>query len=173
MDFETLRTTVVEFVRLHEGWAPFIVAALAFGESLAFISLFVPATFILVGIGALIGTAGLEFGPIWLGAMLGAALGDWLSYTIGRTCKDRVLTLWPMSRYPEAVARGERFILRFGPWALFIGRFFGPVRAVVPLIAGIFSVPAVLFHAANWSSASVWAFVLLAPGAGLMAYLGR
>ncbi|HET9244639.1 MAG TPA: DedA family protein, partial [Xanthobacteraceae bacterium] len=34
---------VVEFVRVHEAWAAPVVFALAFGESLAFISLLIPA----------------------------------------------------------------------------------------------------------------------------------
>jgi membrane protein DedA with SNARE-associated domain len=55
---------------------------------------------------------------------------------------------------------------------VFAGRFFGPARAVIPLIAGIFAMPIVLFQAVNVASAFLWAFVLLAPGAGLTRYLG-
>ena len=61
----------------------------------------------------------------------------------------------------------ERFFGRFGPWAVFLGRFFGPARAVIPLISGIFLMPAILFQSANLASALVWGFLLLAPGAGL------
>ena len=56
---------------------------LAFAESLAFISLLVPAWGALVAIGALIGPSGISFWPVWIAAALGAALGDWLSYWIG------------------------------------------------------------------------------------------
>src|SRR3954469_19365437 len=49
MDFEALKVATLEFVRAHQIWAPFIVAGLAFCESLAFLSLLVPATVILVG----------------------------------------------------------------------------------------------------------------------------
>ena len=40
---ESYAHQIVEFVRVHEAWAAPIVFALAFGESLAFISLLVPA----------------------------------------------------------------------------------------------------------------------------------
>ena len=83
-----------------------------------------------------------------------------------------VQRVWPLSRHPEMVTRGERFFHRFGPWAVFIGRFFGPARAVVPLVAGIFQMPLILFQSVNFASAFVWGFVLLAPGAGLAAYFG-
>jgi membrane protein DedA with SNARE-associated domain len=47
---------------------------------------------------------------------------------------------------------------------IFIGRFFGPLRAAVPLIAGIFEMPYWRFQLANFSSAFVWAAVLLTIG---------
>jgi membrane protein DedA with SNARE-associated domain len=47
---------------------------------------------------------------------------------------------------------------------IFIGRFFGPLRAAVPLIAGIFEMPYWRFQLANFSSAFVWAAVLLTLG---------
>ena len=81
--------------------------------------------------------------------------------------KKAAYEVWPLSRNPALIERGENFFLRFGPWAVFLGRFFGPTRAVIALIAGIFLMPGVLFQAANLASASVWAFVILAPGAGL------
>ena len=43
---------VIDFVRVHHMWAAPIVFVLAFGESLAFISLLIPAWAALVGIGA-------------------------------------------------------------------------------------------------------------------------
>ena len=60
--------------------------------------------------------------------------------------------------------RSDRFFRKWGVWALMIGRFFGPVRGMVPLVAGVFEMPFALFMAANVASAMVWAFVLLAPG---------
>src|SRR5439155_1542656 len=74
---------LVDFVRTHEAWAAPIVFALAFGESLAFLSLLIPAWAALVGIGVLIAASGgLNFWPIWVAASIGAALGDWLSYWV-------------------------------------------------------------------------------------------
>ena len=75
--------SVIAFVRDNAAWAPPIVFALAFGESLAFISLLIPAWGALVAIGALIGPSGINFWPVWIAAALGAAFGDWLSYWIG------------------------------------------------------------------------------------------
>lgn len=155
---------VIEFVHANQNWAIPIVGLLAFAESLAFMSLLVPAWAALVGIGALIGLGGLEFVPIWIAAAVGAALGDWLSYWLGFTFKDRIAQFWPLSRYPDLLPKGEVLIRRFGVFAVAIGRFFGPLRASVPLVAGIFVMPWWSFQLANFGSAFVWAAVLLAPG---------
>ena len=152
------------FVKEHQNWAPLIAAGLAFGESFAILSLIIPATSILVAVGALIGASDIPFVPIWIGASVGAALGDWISYWIGLKLEGAAHKVWPLSRYPQMVERGEEFFKRWGIWSIFIGRFFGPVRAVIPLIAGTFEMPWLQFQIANWSSAFVWAFVLLAPG---------
>ena len=63
---------VVGFVQEHKGWAAPVILLLAFGESLALVSLLFPATVILFGIGALIGAGGLEFWPLWAAAAVGA-----------------------------------------------------------------------------------------------------
>jgi membrane protein DedA with SNARE-associated domain len=169
---ESLTETVTEFVAANSGWAPLVVGLLAFGESLAIVSLFVPATMILLALGALVAASGLDFWSVWLGAMLGAALGDFVSYALGYRYKQRALAIWPLPRYPGMVERGKRFVLRYGAWGLFAGRFFGPVRAVAPLIAGVFEMPFVVFQAVTLASAMVWAFAMLAPGAGLVMLIG-
>lgn len=155
---------LVEFVRVHEAWAAPIVFALAFGESLAFISLLIPAWAALVGIGVLIASGNLNFWPIWIAGSVGAALGDWLSYWIGVKLGPPVAHVWPLSRHPEFLPKGEAFVKRWGVLAIFIGRFFGPLRASVPLVAGIFHMPYWRFQIANFTSAFLWAGVLLTLG---------
>lgn len=171
MDIEQYAQPVIEFVRQHQGWAAPIVFGLAFGESLAFISLLIPATVALVGIGALLGATGIGFVPIWLAAAFGAALGDWLSFWIGSKLGKRVGNIWPLSRKPDLLPRGEAFIKKYGIYAIFIGRFFGPLRAIVPLVAGILEMAFWPFQIANFTSALLWAAILLAPGAFGMKFL--
>jgi membrane protein DedA with SNARE-associated domain len=157
---------VIDFARNHEAWAAPIVLLLAFAESLAFVSLVLPAWGALVAIGALIGVSGISFWPVWIAGAVGAALGDWLSYWIGYRYKDHVVQVWPLSRYPEILLRGEDFVRKWGVPGVFIGRFSGPLRATVPLAAGIFEMPYWSFQFANVLSALVWSAVLLLLGDG-------
>lgn len=167
MDINAYFQNIVDFVRENAVWAPPIVFALAFGESLAFISLLLPAWAALVAIGALVQAGGLNFWPVWIAGALGAACGDWLSYWIGQKLEYSVQHIWPLSRHPDLIPRGEAFVKKWGVLGIFIGRFFGPLRAAVPLVAGIFEMPYWRFQAANFSSAFVWAAVLLTLGDGI------
>ena len=172
MDLEFYVQQVTAFVRQNEAWAAPVVFALAFGESLAFISLLIPAWGALVAIGALIGPSGISFWPVWLAGALGAALGDWLSYWIGLKLEHAVAHVWPLSRHPDLIPRGEAFMKKWGILGIFIGRFFGPLRASVTLIAGIFEMPYWRFQFANFTSAFVWAAVLLTLGDGVSKLVG-
>lgn len=162
--FQDYTQIIIDFVRLNHMWALPIVFVLAFGESLAFISLFLPAWAMLVAIGALINASGIPFWPICVAAALGAAAGDWLSYWIGFKFKDRVAHMWPLTKHPDLLPRGHAFVEKWGVPGIFIGRFFGPLRASVPLIAGILEMEYWHFQIANVASALVWAFVLLSFG---------
>ena len=177
MDFDALVTATTAFVQAHQAWAGPIVAILAFCELLAFVSLLVPATVILIAIGALLGASGLgiwsaTFWIVCLCGALGAVMGDWLSYEVGRYYHVGIKRVWPLNRGPQLVAKAESFIQRWGVWGVFLGRFSGPLRALVPIVAGIFDMPRLRFQAANVASGAVWSFGLLAPGAGALEWLG-
>lgn len=152
------------FIRANAAWAPLFAGVLAFCESLAIVSFFVPATGILLAIGALAAVGEIALLPMWAAAAVGAAMGDWLSYAVGHYFKEDVHQRWPFARYPEFMARAEGFMQRWGAWGVFIGRFSGPLRAFVPLAAGVFHLSQLRFQAANVSSAAIWSFVVLAPG---------
>jgi membrane protein DedA with SNARE-associated domain len=151
-------------LRQHQAWAPVIVFGLAFGESLAFVSLLLPATAILLGVGGLVGAADIAFWPIWCAAALGAAFGDWFSYWLGDRYSYAIARLWPLSRHPELLPRGEAFFRKWGTLGVFIGRFFGPLRSIMPLAAGICGLRQVPFQIANLASAVLCATGALTPG---------
>ena len=171
-------TATVEFVKNNQVWAAPIVFALAFGESLAFLSLLLPATVILVGVGGLLGAAGVNFWPIvqggpgaidfWpivIAGWVGSVLGYGISYWLGKAYKHEIGTLWPFSKYPEMLPAGKTYFDKWGAFGVFLGHFFGPVRAVIPVVAGMYELKPLLFWTANISSSLLWALGVMAPGA--------
>lgn len=154
----------VTFIETHRAWAAPVVLLLAFGESLAFVSLLLPFWGMLVALGAMVSVTSAEFLWVWLAASVGAALGDWLSYWLGYFFHDRLAGMWPLSRHPDLLPRGHAFFEKYGVWAIVLGRFSGPFRASVPLVAGATQMNRRIFQIANWGSAFLWALVLLLFG---------
>jgi len=161
---EAFVAATLEFIRSNQAWAAPVVFVLAFGESLAVVSLLLPATAILFGLSGLLGASGIAFWPCWVAAASGAILGDAVSYWVGYHFKDRIAHVWPLTRVPDLLPRGQRFFARWGIAGVFVGRFFGPLRAAVPLAAGSCAMPHLPFQLANVGSAVVWATGILSPG---------
>jgi membrane protein DedA with SNARE-associated domain len=159
----TYSDAIIEFVKANQAWAAPIAFMLAFGESLAFLSLVIPSTVILVAIGGLFGASGISFWPVWIAAGLGGSLGYAVSYWVGLYFKDSIDTIWPFTRYPELLPRGQQFFDKYGAVGVFLGHFFGPVRAVIPVVAGMYAMRQIPFQIANISSAFLWAAGVLAP----------
>ncbi|HWD29616.1 MAG TPA: DedA family protein [Rhizomicrobium sp.] len=159
---------LLAFAKGHPQSVFAIAFIVSFGESFAGLSFLIPGTTILVALGAMLRANDAEvwgFGSVWLAAALGAVLGDWISYWIGHRYKDHILSVWPVSRFRDQVENALTFFKRWGIWAIFFGRFLGPFRATVPLVAGISQMKFVPFQAANVTSALPWAASLLFLGA--------
>ncbi len=155
---------LIQWVTAHPGWAGAVVFLMALAESLAIVGMVVPGVAILFAVGALIGAGALDFWTTVAWAVAGAVIGDGLSYWLGRRYRDRLTRLWPFDRHPEMLDRGVAFFHRYGGKSVALGRFFGPVRAVIPLVAGMLEMPPRRFLAANLLSALAWAPAYLLPG---------
>ena len=159
-----LVSSITAFIRDHQALGSAIVFLLAFCESFAFISLLVPATGILFGAGGLITVFEIKFWPVWIAAVLGAIAGDWLAYDLSFRARAYLLATRWFASHSEAMSRGTEFVRRWGMLAVFAGRFFGPLRAIVPIAAGICAMPWLNFQIANIASALLWATAILTPG---------
>ena len=157
-------SAVSAFIAAHSAWAMPIIFLVVFCESFAFLSLLVPGTAILAAAGTLAGTGTLPASDLLVAAIPGAILGDAASYWLGRRFGPRIVAAWPLRDHPEMVAKGRDYLNRYGALSEFIGRFFGPLRAVVPLMAGMGRMPAGPFMLANVVSAFVWAPMILLSG---------
>jgi len=172
--FASMRTfidPVINFVKNNQEWALPIVFLLAFGESLAFVSLILPATVILASIAGLLGGAQVDKVMafwVWFAAGAGGAVGYAVSYWIGWWFRDDIEKVWPLRNHPDAVARTRDFFRKWGALAVFFGHFFGPVRAVIPVVAGSLGLRHLTFQIANISSSFLWALgVLILPLYGI------
>jgi membrane protein DedA with SNARE-associated domain len=161
---EDIVQPTLDFISAHSVWAFPVMFITSFGESFAFVSLLFPGTSILIVAGTLMSAGSLPYWPVLAGAVIGAVLGDSVSFWIGRRFGGGIARIWPFRRNPDLLPRGVQFFAKHGGKSVFIGRFFGPVRAVIPLAAGIMQMPRGRFWFANVTSALVWAPMLLFAG---------
>ncbi|MEA3275410.1 MAG: VTT domain-containing protein [Pseudomonadota bacterium] len=155
---------LLAWVSTNPTWAHLAVFLVALVESLAVVGLIVPGVIMMLGAGALIAAGALEFWPVCLWAIAGAVAGDGLSYWLGRHFQGQLKTLWPFSRYPDSLESGVSFFEKYGGKSVAFGRFVGPVRAVIPLVAGMMGMSPGRFLVANVLSAIAWAPAYLLPG---------
>lgn len=155
---------LLDWLAQNPNWANAIIFLVAMTESLLIVGIIVPGAAIMVGAGALIAVGTLQFWSCMLFAVAGAIVGDGLSYFIGYRYKNQLRGFWPFSRHPAIITRGEVFFLQHGGKSIFFGRFVGPVRAVIPAIAGMLGVPPLRFFVINVVSAIAWAPAYLLPG---------
>ncbi len=143
-------------------WIGTFIISLA--ESLAIIGLIIPGSLMMTSIGILIGAGVVDFWTIMIAAILGAIAGDSLSYRIGYYFNEHIREMWPFRRYPKLLAKGESFFLAHGGKSVFLGRFVGPVRPMIPVIAGMMRMPGWRFVCSNVFSAILWAPFYMLPG---------
>lgn len=153
----------VEFTRQNEPLIEAILFALGFFESLVFVSFFVPASALFLAIAALEGAAGNPLLPIVLAGAAGCLTGDMVSFLLGRRIKGNVQESWPFSRYPHWLSGTQDLFQRRGVSAIFISKFVGPLRPVVPFVAGAMHMPLVPFFAASMVSSLIWSMAFLMP----------
>jgi len=170
--------TSIEFIRHHAIWAGPILFLVSFGESFVGLSLLFPGTTIMVLAGAFVRWPMNPHGvldpwPLLIGSISGAVLGDAISFWLGLRFGHLIERHWYFQRHPDLLPRGYKFFERYGLASVFIGRFFGPVRAVIPLVAGIMEMPWRTFWFANIGSALIWAPALLFLGSAGLGVITR
>lgn len=156
--------SIYYFINHHSTLIYWLGFLIALTESLALIGLIIPGTLIMFLLGALAATTNLSLKLIIVLAILGAIVGDGVSYWIGYHYQDRLKAHWPFSRYPKTLNRGEIFFKKHGGKSVFLGRFLGPIRPIIPVTAGMFGLPPINFIVVNVLSAIGWAFVHILPG---------
>ena len=169
---EQLLDQLLEWIRLHPHWAGLLVLVVSALESFLVVGLLVPGTVIMFAVGAMVAGGQMELLPTLIYAVIGAILGDGSSYLIGRHFHQRLRVIWPFRRYPAMMNQGVDFFHRHGGKSVLLARFVGPVRPLVPAVAGMLDMPAKRFFMVNTLSALVWAPAYMAPGILFGASLG-
>ncbi len=133
MDFLLALLPKIQHLGLWGYWAVLLAAAL---ESTAFVGLFFPGTTIIVFAGFLTAQKILDVGDmIWFVA-IGGIIGDSISFYLGRRGTNLFKAENKLLKKSH-LETAETFFNRHGAKSIFLARFIGPVRPLVPFVAGL------------------------------------
>lgn len=152
------------WLHAHPEWAIVFTFFISFSESLAIIGSIIPGSVTMTGIGILAGSGVIPIPLTLLAACLGAIAGDSASYLLGYFYSDKLQTMWPFSRYPQWIDYGKSYFEKHGGKSVLIGRFVGPLRSIIPVIAGMMRMSHWRFYIANITSALLWSLLYMLPG---------
>ncbi len=169
---DSLLQSMLDWIAMHPHAFSVAVFVVALMESLVVLGLLIPGAALLFGAGALMATGTLPVMPIVLWTIAGAIVGDTLSYLLGHHYHQRLRVIWPFRRYPRLVNRGVDFFVRHGGKSVFMARFIGPLRPIVPAIAGMMNMTTARFMLVDITACILWAPVYILPGMVFGASLG-
>lgn len=155
---------ILQWLNTHPNSAGVATLVISAAESVAIVGTIIPGTVTMTAIGTLIGTGVI---PLWstiIWAIIGAILGDNISYGIGHYFKGRLRATWPFRTHPQWLEKGETFFHKYGSMSVIVGRFVGPTRAIVPVVAGMLHMKPLRFIITSIIASTAWAPVYLLPG---------
>lgn len=145
-------------------WLAAAVLIVACVECLAIAGLIVPGTVLLFAVAVLAGSGALSLGETLLLGFLGGVLGDVVSYFLGRHFHQNIRRLPGLRHHPEWIGSAEAYFQRYGIASLLVGRFIGPLRPMLPMVAGMFDMPFPRFLAVSLLAGAGWSVAYLLPG---------
>jgi membrane protein DedA with SNARE-associated domain len=155
----------VDFVALYPNAALAVVFLAAIIEAVAVLGIIVPGTPILMAVTGAAAMAGQKMLPFLVLSIIGAVIGDLLSFWAGGRYCHRLCGVWPFSRRPGLMDAARKFFDRYGTLSVALCRFVPVLRSTVPLVAGMAGMRRRRFVTANVASALVWAPVHIYPAA--------
>lgn len=144
-----------------------VTALLAFAETAVLADIVLPGEAGMVVVAAAAARRAQAELPILMAAgVVGAVVGDSVSYAIGRGIGVDIVNRWAFTRrhFSGAVRKAKRRFSAHGGATVFLGRFVGALRAVVPLVAGGAGMPYPRFLAWNVAASLVWVPLVLSLG---------
>jgi undecaprenyl-diphosphatase len=112
------------------------LGVLAFAEGIVGLGLIVPGAILTVFGGFLVYHGKGDLLSVLAATGLGAVGGDILSYLLGARFGSRLWGRGLLRRHVDLLLKAQAYFFAHGGKSIFFGRFIGPLRGLVPFIAG-------------------------------------
>ena len=154
---------VILWLKDNPEWIALGVFGAAFIESFALIGVIIPGVVLLAVISGMAAST-LNVFELVLIAYVASFLADILSFLLGTSISKSIDKLWPFNKYPNLLVQGRVFVKRFGILGVFVGKFIGPIRPLLPLTAGSLGMNFKYFLTVEVFSSFLWALLYTVPG---------
>ena len=154
---------VILWLKDNPEWIALGVFGAAFIESFALIGVVIPGVVLLAVISGM-AVSTLNVFELVLIAYVASFLADILSFLLGTSISKSIDKLWPFNKYPNLLVQGRTFVKRFGILGVFVGKFIGPIRPLLPLTAGSLGMNFKYFLIVEIFSSFLWALLYTVPG---------
>lgn len=164
MDLSNIAYFFEQWIHAHPQWLFLFIMLSAATEALAIIGIIIPGIVLLFVAGTLVGKGYLSFEAALIASWTGAFIGDTLSFFIGKLFHSHIRNWYLFKKHKNWIDKGEAFFLKHGALSIFIGRFAGPLRAILPLTAGMMGMPTLRFIVTVFIAGALWCPIYLTPG---------
>ena len=154
---------VILWLKDNPEWIALGVFGAAFIESFALIGVIIPGVVLLAVISGM-AASNISVFELVLIAYVASFLADILSFLLGTGISKSIDKLWPFNKYPNLLVQGRTFVKRFGILGVFVGKFIGPIRPLLPLTAGSLGMNFKYFLTVEIFSSFLWAILYTVPG---------
>ena len=155
---------VILWLQQNPEWVAWGLFFAAFVESFAVIGIFIPGVVLLAIISGMAASADMHIASVLIIVYSASCIADISSYLIGMRLNKRIDSIWPFKTNLGWLIKGKEFFKTYGILGVFIGRFIGPVRPVMPITAGSMGMKFKHFLGVDLFSGLIWAPMYSLPG---------
>lgn len=148
----------------HPQWLGLGIALIALLECTALIGVLWPGVVLLFSISLLAGQSGMALWPLFLLCWSGTLLGNLGSFALGLRLQNNTRKLPLLRKHPQWLSQAQLQLNHYGSASLFLGHFIGPVRPVLPLLAGMLQLRWRTFAGIILPTTALWSFTSVLPG---------
>ena len=155
---------VTHWLQQNPEWIVLGLCSAAFIESFALIGIIVPGVILLAAISGLAASTNLSIFYVVILVYVSSCLADIFSFLLGKSLSKKIDRVWPFNNNPSWLEQGRKFSKSYGIPGVFLGRFIGPIRPLIPITVGSLSMNFRTFIFVDLISGLLWAPLYTLPG---------
>ena len=153
---------IVDWINENLEHAIILIPVFAFAEACIGIGLFISGIFLVAISTIILDQQAASLSSITALAFIGALLGDHVGYYVGKSMGPQVEQIGLVKKRIESFNKAKSILKKFGPFAIFFGRFIPAIRSIIPALLGITKFEKITFTLLDTLACFLWSIALAA-----------